>query len=175
MLVPMKRQAFHALDDPSLLSACFEPLLREFKEIRIREGDESRFYRELTGGQQAFSFQAYYNHVSKSADNLYWWSAYFLAHPGRWSALKIRLGVLKDTAAVSLLEEVEQQLIVRGHPRSLEPFDVSAGDLQKDKELAAMFGSLYDRLQEIAPFTIRRIAGYIQNRPAEFVQWADEA
>ncbi|WCK56225.1 hypothetical protein PP175_10070 [Aneurinibacillus sp. Ricciae_BoGa-3] len=172
MLVKMKWDAFNTLQDEALGLACFEPINQAYKEIQTRGDDFSTgLYQRLSDGQKAlFIFRAYYTHVRKSAADLYWWSAYFMAQPGRWPALKNGLRLFGDRATRYLLEDLEASLRERNHPRNLENFDVSTQDLRYDPELCSSVSSLYAQLHEAAPITIKIIADYIRNHPGDFVQ-----
>ncbi|MBB3068965.1 hypothetical protein FHS14_001952 [Paenibacillus baekrokdamisoli] len=166
----MKRVEVDLLDDMSLQSACFGPLIQAYKEIRTRGDDEIKFYNELTNGQQAlFMFRAFYEHARKSAEDLYWWSAYFMAQTGRWPSLKRGLSYFEDVVAVTLIEDIERFLKERNHPRSLENFDVTIQDLENDSELLSSFEIFYARYQAVTPITIKRIGQYIREHADEFL------
>lgn len=174
-MVNIMRHQFEELDDMALGSACFNPLIAGFKELRVQGGDEGTFYEGLSGGQQMlFIFRVYYDHVSQSIEDLYWWSAYFYAQPVKWSSLKAGMLHLTDQEATVLLHDIERELSIRNYPESLERFNHTAKDLEYDSELFNTFSSLYIRLQQAAPITIARLARYIRQHPHEFVQSMDE-
>ncbi|MFC7442752.1 hypothetical protein [Laceyella putida] len=170
MLVKINRSKFDELDDFSLGSACFDPMIQTYKETRMFGGDVIQFYHDLTVGQQAlFMFRIYYDHVHKSLEDLYWWSAYFMAQ-GRWAALKKGLIHLEDQDALKLFEDIDAFLSKRNHPRGLENFDVSSRDLESDPELFSTFKTFYERYQENTPKTIERIGIYIRSHSSEFIE-----
>lgn len=172
----IKREEFDILDDGSLGSACFQPLLQAYKDIRTRRDDEIRFYSALTKGQRSlfFIFRAYHEHVSKSPADLYWWSAYFMAQAGRWPSLKRGLSYFEDHEAVSFVEDIEKVLIESGHPASVENFNLSAQDLQNDPDMLSSFNSFYARYQQISPATIQRIGQYIRSNSSEFILYENQ-
>lgn len=172
MLVQLRRDAFNALDDEALGAACVEPIIKAYKDIQTRGEDFSTgLYKELSRGQQAlFVFRAYYNHAIKSEADFYWWSAYFMAQPGRWAGLKHALLFFDDRTTIHVLESTEEILRNRNHPRGLENFDVSASDLNDDPELRSSVKPLYDRFKEAVSTTHGSIGAYIRNHPHDFVQ-----
>jgi hypothetical protein len=173
LLIKMRRDTFNGLDDEALGTACVDPIIKAYKEIQTRGDDFSTgLYKDLSRGQQAlFVFRAYYNHVMKSDANFYWWSAYFMAHPGRWTGLKSGLRFFCDSTTIHVLESMEEILIKRDHPRSLENLDVSADDLNHDPVLMSSVSPLYDNLREAVLITHRTIGSYIRNNPNDFVQF----
>ncbi|WP_141333956.1 hypothetical protein [Paenibacillus sp. tmac-D7] len=173
MLVKMRQEAFNALDDEALGTACVDPLIKAYKEIQTRGDDFSTgLFKELSRGQKAlFVFRAYYNHVMKSDANFYWWSAYFMAQPERWSGLKSGLRFFGDRNTLHVLESLEEILKKRNHPRSLENFDVSANDLHHDPELMSLVKPLFDNLHETVWITHKIIGTCIRSNPNDFVQF----
>ncbi len=70
-------------------------------------GVKERFYEELSEGQRAlFMFHVYYNHISKSLIEFYWWNAYFMAQPKSWTALKACFKYLSDESFLSSLRKL---------------------------------------------------------------------
>jgi hypothetical protein len=91
----MKKQGYDLLTGSNLSQGCFSPLIKTYKNRVAQHTSLSiyqikeQFYNQLTDGQRAlFMFYAYYNHVSRSPIEFYWWSAYFMAQPQSWSAIK---------------------------------------------------------------------------------------
>lgn len=169
-MVHLNRHVFNSLDEMSLGTTCFEPLIQAFKEVRMRGGDERTFYAGLSEGQQQlFIFRVYYDHVHHSPEELFWWSAYFLAQPLRWLALKSSFRVHGDDEAAGLLEEIESFLTASGYSQSLEIFDVSRSDMAENLELLNSFNDYYDRLQKHTEVIHQRLAQYIRSHPDEFV------
>ncbi|WP_410514950.1 hypothetical protein PaeBR_11475 [Paenibacillus sp. BR2-3] len=114
MLVTMQRDVFEMMDDGALISACFKPLIKTYKEVSSKDGDTGDFYRKLTSSQQVlFIFNTYYSHVIESAEEFYWWSAFFLAQEVRWTVLNEKMRELGDLEFVSLLQDVEGILHTR--------------------------------------------------------------
>jgi hypothetical protein len=172
LLVKMRRQVFDSLEDTALGGACFEPIIPKIrgKDSKVK----AQVYRQLTTGQQAlFMFSAYYHHARNSLAEFYWWSAYFLAQPKAWSAIKVGLRYFRADAMLRLLEEMEGILEAWNHPRSLESFDVSDKDLDNDSELLASVRPLYTLFNEISPATLQMIGEHIRNNPDEFIQFED--
>src|ERR1700730_13596212 len=163
----MKREVFNALDDEALEEVCVEPIIKAYKEIQTRGDDFSTgLFKELSRGQQAlFVFRAYYNHAMNSDADFYWWSAYFIAQPERWSGLKNGLRFFGDRTTIHVLESMEGMLEKRNHPRRLENFDVSATDLNNDSELRSSVNPLYENLHEAASITHKKIGAFIRNNP----------
>jgi hypothetical protein len=127
----------------------------------------------MTTNQQAiFIFKTYYSHVTVSIQELYWWSAFFLAQEARWAALVEKMHELGDFEFVKFLEDIEGMLRSRNHPILLTNFAcVSRNDLDSDTELRAFFQSAYERLTRIAAGTIEILAASIRNSPNSFVAW----
>jgi len=87
LIINVKEEDFE-FNSFSLSQRCFEPLIKIYK-VRMSEetniGVKEHFYEELTEGQRAlFMFNVYYNHISESLTEFYWWSAYFMAQPKSW-------------------------------------------------------------------------------------------
>lgn len=158
----------------SLNQKCFEPLIKIYK-VRMSEetniGVKERFYEELTEGQRAlFMFNVYYNHISKSLIEFYWWSAYFMAQPKKWAALKTCFKYFHDEPFLLLLEKIEQELKQYNHPTTLENFSITRDELIQNKELYASFESLYVSFENIYPVTIEKINNFIEKNLHEFIQ-----
>ena len=162
----------------NLSQKCFEPLVKNYKN-RVSEEThfnsisqiKEQFYEQLTEGQRAlFMFYAYYNHVSKSIYEFYWWSAYFMAQPKSWSALKAGISYFQDKSMLSLLEKIEQVLKKHHHPNSLDHFTVTREELDKNKELLASIKSLHEIFENISPLAIKTINDYIEKNLQEFLE-----
>ncbi|WP_053482014.1 hypothetical protein [Lysinibacillus sp. FJAT-14745] len=158
----------------NLSQRCFESLIKIYK-VRMSEettiGVKERFYEELTEGQRAlFMFYVYYNHISKSHIELYWWSAYFMAQPKKWAALKACFKYFNDEPFLLLLEKIEQELKQHNHPTTLENFSITRDELNDNKELHASFESLYAIFENINPVTITKINTAIKKNLQEFIQ-----
>ncbi|MGO4547885.1 hypothetical protein AB4Z29_24120 [Paenibacillus sp. 2TAB23] len=174
MLATMQREVFDKMDDQSLLTACFTPLIHTYKEVSSKNEDIADFYNRLTSGQQTlFIFKTYYSHVIESVQELYWWSAYFLAHEARWTALNEKIRELGALEFVSFLEDVEATLRTRNHPipPARLPY-VSRDDLETDTELRIFFESAYVRLALVSDRTIERLSASIRHSPDSFVIWS---
>ncbi|WP_274469638.1 MULTISPECIES: hypothetical protein [unclassified Paenibacillus] len=171
MLETNAMQDWESWNDETLVSACFAPLIRLYKQLSSGDGDVAGLYRQMSSGQQAlFMFQTYYLHAMKSAEELYWWSAYFMAQGERWAALKAKMRELGDSEFITLLQEVEDYLRTREHPYELSEFAaVSREDLRSDKELCRFIESAYKRLQQVSDGTIRRLADWIRSAPHVFL------
>lgn len=170
----MKREAFEAFDNEALEAACVDPIIKAYKKIQTEGGDFSTgLYKELSRGQQAlFVFRAWYNHAVKSDADFYWWSAYFMAQPERWSGLKKSLLFFEDRAILLVIERMEEILNKRNHPRSLDNFDVSFNDdLNNDPKLMSSVIQLFLNLHEAASTTHTLISAWIRNNPNEFMQF----
>ncbi|MFD2444852.1 hypothetical protein ACFSO7_12855 [Bacillus sp. CGMCC 1.16607] len=172
MMVKMNRKLFDSLEDIELGGKCFEPIIP-----LIRGKDnwvKTQVYNKLTKGQQAlFMFCAYYNHVSKSLVEFYWWSAYYLAQPKIWSELKLGLQYFKADAMIRLLDDIEERLKDWDHPRNIETFDVSYRDLGNDPELQTIVSSLNTQFNNISPEILIQIGYYIRENPHEFIEFED--
>jgi hypothetical protein len=174
MLVTMQREVFEGMDDGTLISACFNPLIQTYKEVSSEDGDWAGFYRKMTSGQQAlFIFRTYYSHVIKSVQELYWWSAFFLAQEARWAALNEKMCELGDLEFFAFLQDIEGMLRTRNHPILLTDFAcVSRDDLDSDTELRVYFQSAYERLTQVSVGTIKILTASIRNSPYSFVTWS---
>ncbi|WP_374019067.1 hypothetical protein ABU162_04785 [Paenibacillus thiaminolyticus] len=169
MLVNMNRHMLERLDDWMLASACYEPLLLAYKAVSAQGEDGRQLFSEMTAAQQAlFIFRVYHDHVRHSAEELYWWSAYFMAESGRWAALIGSLRRADDRHLLPLLGEIDTLLTERQHPRPLDQFEVSRYDLEEDEELRSLFGLLYGRYEAAASYTVARIAGQIRLHPEQY-------
>lgn len=164
-------EEMNAMDDLALISACFAPMIRAYKEAETKGEDfsESGFLTLSKGQQALFPFWAYCTHVVKSEADLFWWTAYFMARPKRWLGVLSGLRFFGDTSTLGVAEDMAAALAKRNHPRSLDRFDVAFDDLRKDAELADITASLYGRLLAGLPSTCRAIADHIRRNPLEFI------
>lgn len=138
----------------------------------MRGEEESRFYDGLTTGQQLlFMYRVYYDHVHHSPEELYWWSAYFLAQPPKWMALKRSFRNFGGDDATLLLESIESFLKDKGYPSSLEGFNVSRMDMEENPELSNSFSAFYVRFLQCNEVIQQKTAQYIHTHPEEFVQF----
>ncbi|MGE7998353.1 hypothetical protein ACQKOF_06685 [Lysinibacillus sp. NPDC093190] len=173
MIIKVREEDFD-FNCSSLSQKCFEPLIKIYK-VRMSEetniGVKERFYEELTEGQRAlFMFYVYYNHISKSLNEFYWWSAYFMAQPKNWAAIKTCFKYFNDESFLLLLEKIEKQLKRHNHPTTLENFAITREELDQNKELHASFESLYAIFENINPVTIAKINTAIKKNLQEFIQ-----
>jgi hypothetical protein len=173
LIIKVKEEDFD-FNCSSLSQKCFEPLIKIYK-IRMSEeiniGVKERFYEELTEGQRAlFMFNVYFNHISKSLIEFYWWSAYFMAQTKSWAAIKACFMYFNDEPFLSLLENIEQELKRHNHPITLENFSITRDELNQNIELHASFESLYVKFENIYPVTIEKINNYIEKNLQEFIQ-----
>ncbi|WP_416828807.1 hypothetical protein [Ectobacillus polymachus] len=180
MISKVKREEYSSLTQEALCNVCFNPLIQAYKERMADQtiDDSSKikeqFYDELTIGQQSlFSFHVYYDHAIKSLDEFYWWSAYFLAQPKIWSAIKSGLKYFGDDKMLQLLENVETVLKRYNHPSSLEEFNITREDILRDKELLASISPLHNIFNEAAPLTLQIISNYIRDNVKEFLMVED--
>ncbi|CAH8244258.1 hypothetical protein WJ0W_001496 [Paenibacillus melissococcoides] len=165
----MNRHMLERLDDWTLASACYEPLILAFKAASARGDDGRRLFSEMTAAQQVlFIFRVYHDHVRHSAEELYWWSAYFMAESGRWAALLGSLRQADDRHLLPLLQEIDALLTERQHPRPLNQFDVSRHDLEEDAELRSLFDALHGRYEAAASGTAAQIARHIRLQPEQY-------
>lgn len=173
MIIKVKEEDFE-LNSSNLSQRCFEPLIKIYK-IRMSEetniGVKERFYEELTEGQRAlFMFYVYYIHISKSLIELYWWSAYFMAQPKNWAAIKACFKYFNDEPFLLLLEKIEQELKQHNHPTTLENFTITRDELNDNKELHASFETLNAIFENIYPATIEKINTFIELNLQDFIQ-----
>ncbi|KRE35674.1 hypothetical protein [Paenibacillus sp. Soil522] len=173
-MLTMQREVFQEMEDDALISACFKPLIQTYKEINSEGLDLANFYHKMTSGQQAlFIFRTYYSHVIESVQELYWWSAFFMAQEPRWAALNEKMREIEDLEFVALLQDVEAMLRSRNHPVLLTDFPcVSRDDLDLDTELRDFFQSAYERLTQITVRTNKFLVALIRNSPDSFVKWS---
>ncbi|MGE8205421.1 hypothetical protein ACQKP0_12720 [Heyndrickxia sp. NPDC080065] len=177
MGVKMKRQEFVSLDDKALLHVCFKPLILDYKSRMAKENSsmvKELFYKELTTGQKAlFVFHMYYDHAIESKAEFYWWSAYFMAQPKIWSAIKTGLQYFEEEYMYLLLEETELVLKKYNCPNTLEKFAVTREDLDKNGELSEAIYPLHIKFNETVCFTIQRISAFIRDNHEDFVKIED--
>lgn len=168
----MNRNEFSLLPRDRQIEVCFTPLIQAFKEARMRGEEESCFYDGLTHGQQLlFIYRVYYDHVHHSPEELYWWSAYFLAQTPKWMALKRSFRDFGGDEAALLLESIESDLKDRGYPSSLEGFHVSRMDMEENSELMNSFSAFYVRLLQCDEVIQQKTAQYIHTHPEEFLKF----
>lgn len=173
MIIKVKEENFD-FNCSTLCERCFEPLINNFK-VRMSDetniGVKEHFYEELTEGQRAlFMFNVYYTHISESLIEFYWWSAYFMAQPKSWAAMKACFNYFDDEPFLLLLEKIEQELKRHNHPSTLENFSITRDELNHNKELHASFESIYVMFENIYPTTIEKINNFIEKNLQEFIQ-----
>ena len=177
MIVQMKRQEFDSLADETLFNACFKPLILDYKSRMAKENSsmvKELFYKELSTGQKAlFVFHMYYDHAIESKAEFYWWSAYFMAQPKIWSAIKTGLQYFGEVPMYLLLEETELVLKRYNCPNTLEKFAVTREDLVSNGELSASINPLHIKFNETASLTIKRISDFIRYNHENFVKIED--
>lgn len=173
----MKRQEFDILADEALFNACFKPLILDYKSRMAKENSsmvKELFYKELSTGQKAlFVFQMYYDHAIESRTEFYWWSAYFMAQPKIWSAIKTGLQYFGEESMYLLLEETELVLKRFNCPNTLEKFAVTREDLISNGELSASINPLHIKFNENGKLTIKRISDFIRYNHEDFVKIED--
>ncbi|MFY0519878.1 hypothetical protein ACOMCU_18920 [Lysinibacillus sp. UGB7] len=174
MIAQMKKVEFDALGDIALVHACFKPLILDYKRRMVQENSsivKELFYKDLNIGHKAlFIFHVYYDHAIESKEEFYWWSAYYMAQPKIWSAIKIGLQYFGDEPMYQLLEETEI-ILQRYHcPNTLEKFAVTREDLGSNRELAVAMDSLYLKFTNIAPLTVIGISNFIRGNHEIFVK-----
>ncbi len=175
MLIRIIKQDIDLISSPDLSQKCFEPLIEIYKREVTKKTNftefKEQFYEQLSEGQRAlFMFYTYYNHASKSPIEFYWWSAYYLAQPKSWLALKTGLSYFKDESMLLLLDEIEFVLKQHNHPDTLDDFTVTREELDRNKELLASVKSLHAMFDNTSPLSIRKINDYIEKNLHEFVE-----
>ncbi len=175
MLIRINKQDIDLLTCTDLSKKCFEPLIKHYKREVASQDDftkyREQFYNQLTEGQRSlFMFYVYYNHVSKSLKEFYWWSAYFMAQPITWAALKASLRYFKDENMLLLLEKIEQELKQHNHPHSLESFTVTREHLDQNEELKKSIKSLHEIFEHTSPLSIKRLNDYTEKNLQEFIE-----
>lgn len=171
----MTKEDFHALKCTDLSQKCFAPLIKFYKSNVTEQHNipqfKETFYAQLTEGQRAlFMFYAYYNHVSQSLTEFYWWSAYFMAQPTSWSAIKASTKYFKAEPLFLLLERLELELKKHNHPETLTNFSITRDQLNQNKELLSSIQSLHSMFEDTAPLMIKQINEYIEKNLQEFVE-----
>ncbi|MFJ7932499.1 hypothetical protein [Peribacillus sp. NPDC096448] len=175
MIIHIRKQEFDFLADEALLNACFKPLILEYKKRMAKQPENSSiskelFYKELTTGQKAlFVFHVYYDHAIESKCEFYWWSAYFMAQPKIWSAIKTGLQYFGEEPMYLLLEETELVLKKYNCPNTLEKFAVTREDLDSTGELSESINPLHIKFNETARLTIKRISDFIRYNHENFL------
>jgi len=174
----MKKSDYDLITDSNISQVCFEPLIKTYKnrvadQISLSNIDQMKeqFYRELTHGQRAlFMFYAYYNHVSKSLTEFYWWSAFFFAQPKSWSPIKTSMMYFDDQSLLISLEMIEEELKRHHYPNTIENFSVKRENLELNKELKFSLESIYADLDKVFPITISKINKFIEQNKQEFIE-----
>lgn len=174
--IKINKDEFETIKFEELSLTCFEPLIKNYKN-RLAEQDypnvhqiRESFYGELTRGQQAlFMFYAYYNHVSKSLTEFYWWSAYFMAQPKSWSAIKNSFLQFEDESMYQFLGKFETKLKQYGHPETLEAFEITREGFEQDKLLYSDIKSLHHEFEKASPMTIHKLNTYIHKNLQSFL------
>lgn len=172
MFVTMSKRKFAALEDAALGAVCFEPVIPKIrgKSAAVKE----QVYGGLTAGQQAlFMFYAYYNHANKSLAEFYWWSAYYLAQPKAWAAIKASLNVFGAESMLRLFERIEETLDADRFPRSLDRFAAAYNDLDGDPALLAAVEPLFGKFNEASSAALMMIGGYIRNHTEDFIRFEE--
>ncbi|GIN84168.1 hypothetical protein J6TS2_05540 [Heyndrickxia sporothermodurans] len=175
MLIKVNKQDFDLRTNHDLSQRCFEPLVNIYKNQASQEMNLSlsqikeRFYEQLTEGM----FYAYYNHVSQSLIEFYWWSAFFKAQPKSWLALLAGIRYFNDDSMVLLLKETEQVLLQHNLPETLENFTITRGELHQNKKLQVSLETLYKKFHDISPTTINKMNDFIKINIREFVDIED--
>lgn len=172
----MKHQEVELLTQEELCNACFSPLIQAYKASMAAQMSNSdteikeQFYSKLTVGQKSlFSFYVYYNHAIKSLEEFYWWSAYFLAQPPVWSAIKAAFNYFEDERMLKLFERVEEVLKSFNHPLSLDTFTITREQLADNKELLACISPLHHEFNQLSPLTITIISHHIRANLNAFI------
>ncbi|MBS4211203.1 MULTISPECIES: hypothetical protein [Neobacillus] len=168
----MKRHFFDSLEDEALGGACFEPYipLIRGRDTKVKE----ELYQKLTTGQKAlFMFYAYFNHAKNSIEEFYWWGAYYYAQPRAWKAIKNGLEYFGANEMMCLFVKLEQLFEAGNFSRSIEDFNVSYNDIEKDPELMESIALLNIDFTEISPKTLKDIGEKIRSNPSEYIQIVD--
>lgn len=179
MLAEMKREVFVSLEHSELGLFCLEPILAVYKKEAQRfQGTEhefkSAFYKQMSPNQRAlFMFYAYFNHAQKSAGELYWWSAYYLAQPQAWTAIKKGMDIFGTEEMLSLAENIEQVLRSRNAPEQLGQFKSTFNDLEKDRELRLAIEPLYTKLLHISHSELKKIGCHIRANRHDYIRLTD--
>ena len=177
MIAQMNKQEFDSLCDIALFNACFKPLILEYKNRMTKDNHsivQELFYNELNTGQKSlFVFHVYYDHAIESTEEFYWWSAYYLAQPKIWSAIKRALTYLGDEHMYQLLTDTEFMFNKHNYPSTLAQFTVTRENLRNNEELAVAINSLYDSFNNRAPQTVKYISDFIRNNHTIFVKFKD--
>lgn len=173
----MEKRNFVLLSDDELGAACFKPLIEIYKSqvanqsLKDQTHIKENFYRQLNESQQAlFMFYTIFNHIRKSVAEFYWWNAYFMAQPKSWAALKRGMQFFKDDDFLLLLEEIEEELKRHNHPITIESFQITRDELDRNEKLFISIKALYEQFVEISPSTVHKINQYIKENLIDFVE-----
>lgn len=172
MTVELSNEAMAQMEDGALIEACFAPLIRAYKEASVQgEGATAALFGQLSEGQRAlFLVKAYTNHALKSAEELYWWSAYFMAQPSKWRAIKEAYAFVGDREGERFLAEMEDKLAARGlRAADSGGLRASMQDLDTDEGLRAAMAALHERLRAGDVGMVRLLAACIRSRPDDFL------
>jgi len=153
----MQREFFDSLSNEMVGHACFEPMVPIYQNgMRQRSGQEAQgfrteFYKSLSQGQRAlFMFFTFYDHAIRSKDEFQRISNHYLS-ARIFSPVKMGVEYFKVDSMLHLLLEIEQTF-------------KEQNDMQNSR-----IDELYNRLQEIALYTLTQIGAYIKENPSEFI------
>lgn len=172
-LVTMKQTDFDMLSDERLGWACVE---RTLAGIRGKDAAvKAQAITSLNQSQQALCmFRVFYDHAKDSASMYYSWIAYLLQTPGYWSGVTGGMRYFGDDSMLQLLEDTSQVIEERSSKLNVPLEDASFKDLEQDHELLQAVDYLYQRFQDIAPDSLKRISMFIRSNHEDFVLIVEE-
>ncbi|MGG4342237.1 hypothetical protein ABEW68_11320 [Paenibacillus lautus] len=129
----------------------------------------------MNRSQQALCmFRVFYDHAKDSESMYYAWVSYLLQTPGYWTGVTGGLRYFDDQNMLKLLEDTKQLIEARCNKRHVPLEMASVQDLEQDHELFLGMKHLYERFNEIAPDSLKRISMFIRSNPQDFVVLKEE-
>ncbi|OME84203.1 MULTISPECIES: hypothetical protein [Paenibacillus] len=152
------------IESKSLSWLCIKPML-----LAVRGKDisaKSEMYNQLNEGQKGlYLFYSFHNHT-KTLEEFYWFSAYYINELKSWNGIKKGLNYFKDVTLPNLLDDIEILIIERNKLKKT----VSPTDLENDKELMNDVKNLYEQYIKYSETSINRMNDWIKANRTEFIE-----
>ena len=159
LIIEMQREFFESLPVEKIGHVCFEPMVPVYQSgMRQQSGQDAQgfrneFYKSLLPGQRALlGFFTYYDHAIRSRDEFQRTTTLYLS--GRFFA------IVKKGAEYFEAESMQYLLL------EIEKTFSEQNEIQNVR-----IDELYNRLNEIAPYTMSQIGACIKDNPTEYVNF----
>lgn len=168
MLVKLSFAELISLDSRSMSWKCIEPITMQVRGKS--EEERQQILRPLNTAQLAtFMFYVYHNHIG-SAEEMYWFTQYYLQDIKIWPSIKGAVQFYEDQELLTILEEVERIVVTRNQLEDGSYREARPSDLEKDAELAAAIQAVYDKYVESASRLISKMNIYVTEHLSEFIE-----